>query len=337
MVNKLIQKILPKLDHSISEYVVRDIGLLSASIFNKARGKDISFHFWFMKKNGQANIYRPGHDYAVLSKRMGQKYLRSNIALKRDTQILTKLTEDINQFINKNKELATLKIKWSEFYKIYFAFLTLHMKVYWASTYLLAIKDNNKSSKKIKNIINKLDKAFSYSETLTPRVENYFQRLNIRHFSHEEVTKATRVPKNRSILQLGGKSIILTYNEAVKINKAIQDDYKKFLRKQKGMSGLPVSKGIVTGKVRVIKDFTNFKNLKIGEILVAHQTRPKYNQYLKRAAAIVTTEGSLLCHASIISREFKIPGIVGVKNAVINLKTGDQVEVDANKGIINKI
>ncbi len=57
----------------------------------------------------------------------------------------------------------------------------------------------------------------------------------------------------------------------------------------------------------------------------------------KTAAAFVTDEGGLTCHAAIVSRELKIPCIVGTKNATAVLKTGDRVEVDANKGIVRKL
>ena len=56
-----------------------------------------------------------------------------------------------------------------------------------------------------------------------------------------------------------------------------------------------------------------------------------------KAVAIVTDEGGLLSHAAIISRELKIPCIVGTKFATSMIKTGDLIEVDAEKGIIKII
>ena len=55
---------------------------------------------------------------------------------------------------------------------------------------------------------------------------------------------------------------------------------------------------------------------------------------LKNVVAIVTDEGGLTSHAAIISRELKIPCIIGTSNATQILKDGDEVEVDANNGII---
>jgi len=51
----------------------------------------------------------------------------------------------------------------------------------------------------------------------------------------------------------------------------------------------------------------------------------------------VTDEGSLTSHAAVVSRELRVPCIVGTKIATQALKDGDKVEVDANKGVVRKI
>jgi pyruvate,water dikinase len=55
---------------------------------------------------------------------------------------------------------------------------------------------------------------------------------------------------------------------------------------------------------------------------------------MQKAAAFVTDEGGLTCHAAIVAREMKKPCIIGTKIATKVLKDGDMVEVDANKGIV---
>ena len=74
--------------------------------------------------------------------------------------------------------------------------------------------------------------------------------------------------------------------------------------------------------------------LEIGDILVSPMTRPELMPAVKRAAAIVTDEGGITCHAAIVSRELGIPCIIGTKNATRILKDGDKVEVDANHGVV---
>lgn len=71
-----------------------------------------------------------------------------------------------------------------------------------------------------------------------------------------------------------------------------------------------------------------------GEILVTEMTRPQIFSACSRAAAIVTDEGGIICHAAIVARELGIPCIVGTKTATRMLNDGDEVEVDAENGVV---
>jgi pyruvate,water dikinase len=66
-------------------------------------------------------------------------------------------------------------------------------------------------------------------------------------------------------------------------------------------------------------------------------TSPDWLPLIQKAVAIVTDEGGITSHASIVARELKKPCIVGTKNATKILKDGDQVEVDADSGIVKII
>jgi len=70
---------------------------------------------------------------------------------------------------------------------------------------------------------------------------------------------------------------------------------------------------------------------------VTSMTRPEFVPLMKKAAGVVTDEGGISCHAAIISRELGIPCIIGTKTATRRLKDGDQVEVNADRGIVKII
>jgi len=99
----------------------------------------------------------------------------------------------------------------------------------------------------------------------------------------------------------------------------------------KGMIAYP---GVAKGVVKIIQRPDDIKEMKQDNILVSQMTNPNLVPAMRKAAAIVTNTGGLTCHASILSRELKIPCIVGTKIATKVLKDGDLVEVDANKGIV---
>ncbi|CAM3211081.1 phosphoenolpyruvate synthase [Lactiplantibacillus plajomi] len=102
--------------------------------------------------------------------------------------------------------------------------------------------------------------------------------------------------------------------------------------------GLPASPGLSSGVVHVIDSPKDIDQFKQGEVLVTLMTSPDWVPAMKKAAAIVTNNGGMTCHAAIVSREMQIPCIVGTKSrnlaATDALKTGDVVTVDAKNGIV---
>lgn len=107
------------------------------------------------------------------------------------------------------------------------------------------------------------------------------------------------------------------------------------------LKGTIACTGKTKGKVHIIlltlDPSEAIKQMKKGDILVSPTTGPEMMAAIQKASAIITDEGGLMSHAAVISRELKIPCIVGTKFATKILKEGDLVEVDADKGIIRKI
>jgi len=112
----------------------------------------------------------------------------------------------------------------------------------------------------------------------------------------------------------------------------------RFVRRDKNeYKGMSVSPGRVIGKVRLLKSVLLIATFKKGEILVTGNTTPDFLPAIKKASAILTEKGGSTCHAAIIARELKKPCIVGIKNLISVLKTGDKIEVDADKGLVKII
>jgi len=94
---------------------------------------------------------------------------------------------------------------------------------------------------------------------------------------------------------------------------------------------------IINGEVVLVKNKEELKGNYKGKILVAIQTTPHFVPYLNGVKAIITDEGGVTSHAAIISREFKIPTVVGTQIATKVLKTGDIVEITFKEGKVKKI
>ena len=100
------------------------------------------------------------------------------------------------------------------------------------------------------------------------------------------------------------------------------------------IKGSIACKGYAQGIVKIVNSTLDMAKVNKGDIIVSRNTNPTLMPVLKTAAAIVTDEGGIGCHAAIVSRELKIPCIIGTKTATRVLKDGMMVEVDAEKGII---
>jgi len=119
--------------------------------------------------------------------------------------------------------------------------------------------------------------------------------------------------------------------------RAVTTEAKKEETKIAGepiLKGLGSSPGIATGKVRIVRSLRDIEKVGKGDILVTTMTSPDLVPTMSKCSAIITDEGGVNCHASIVAREMGIPCIVGTKNATSTLKDGEIVTVDAYHGFI---
>lgn len=61
-------------------------------------------------------------------------------------------------------------------------------------------------------------------------------------------------------------------------------------------------------------------------------TDPGWVFLLASAKGVISEKGSLLSHTAIISREIGIPSIVGIKDLMLNIRTGDTIRMNGDTG-----
>jgi phosphohistidine swiveling domain-containing protein len=104
--------------------------------------------------------------------------------------------------------------------------------------------------------------------------------------------------------------------------------------KSQTLKGRCACSGYVEGVAKIIYTKEDSPKVKEGDILVAIGTDFDLMDAIHRSAGIITEEGGLLSHASVVSREMKKPCIIGVSNATSLIKDGDHLILDSKKGII---
>lgn len=168
--------------------------------------------------------------------------------------------------------------------------------------------------------------GFSLDEVLTL---TYDEMLNVGNIDRNELLK--RIEKRRKSFiceHVDGK---MTMVEGGEIEKDSEESETNELK------GQIVCKGIVKGIARVLQSAKEINKVQEGDILITAMTTPDFLPAMEKAAAFVTDEGGLTCHAAIVSREMRKPCIVGTLKATKAFKDGDFIEVDANKGVVRKI
>ncbi len=99
------------------------------------------------------------------------------------------------------------------------------------------------------------------------------------------------------------------------------------------LKGTPCSDGIAEGEALVVTDVTEVKDYQ-DKILVTKMTDPGWVFLLVSAKGVISEKGSLLSHTAIISREIKIPSVVGVENLMSTVRSGDKIRMNGTTGEI---
>jgi len=235
-----------------------------------------------------------------------------------------KLTFDFSQIVEKKRKIIKeLGLKKSLVNKIK------------ATEFLIHWQDERKE-----NILKAIDYVERILLEIAKRIKfdiRYLHYMMPIEISLENIT----AKKFQQELRQRKKGCIYFYD--LKYQKIISGkEYQEFvsrLKKEKRveikeLTGLIANTGTAIGRVKVCLELKSLTKVRKGDILVASMTRPEYIPAIKKAAAIITDEGGITCHAAIVSRELGIPCIIGTKIATKVLRDNDLVEVKGNHGLV---
>src|SRR4051812_1221547 len=115
--------------------------------------------------------------------------------------------------------------------------------------------------------------------------------------------------------------------------EAIAGTYRRDDAPAGALIGLPVSRGTVEGRARVILDLAEAE-LEPGDILVTVYTDPSWSPLFVAIEGLVTEVGGLMTHGAVIAREYGLPAVVGVEHATRLLRDGQRVRVHGTDGFV---
>jgi pyruvate,water dikinase len=74
-----------------------------------------------------------------------------------------------------------------------------------------------------------------------------------------------------------------------------------------------------------------------GDVLVAPSTDPGWTPLFLRASAVVMETGGYLSHGAVVAREFGLPAVVNVRDAMEHIRDGDRLRVDGDHGVVTHL
>jgi pyruvate,water dikinase len=103
------------------------------------------------------------------------------------------------------------------------------------------------------------------------------------------------------------------------------------------MRGTPACGGHAQGRATILSSATEAERLSQGDVLVTRQTDPGWGPVFFLISGLVIERGGMLSHGAIIAREFGIPCVVGVKNAMDRIPSGATVDVNGDSGVVHVV
>ncbi len=99
------------------------------------------------------------------------------------------------------------------------------------------------------------------------------------------------------------------------------------------LSGIGASPGRAAGPPLIVGD-EGEGAATAGAVLVGRVIHPHQAPLFLSIAGVVTEDGGALQHAAILAREFGVPAVVGVADAVTRLATARVIRLDGTTGVV---
>ncbi|MFO7875330.1 MAG: PEP/pyruvate-binding domain-containing protein [Desulfovermiculus sp.] len=114
----------------------------------------------------------------------------------------------------------------------------------------------------------------------------------------------------------------------------IEEDITEPRMRSRQILGQPAGPGVVQGRARVVKSVDDLRLFQAGEILVCDAVDPNMTAIVVLASGIVERRGGMLIHGAIIAREYGLPCVTGVAQALQAIHSQDLITVDGYLGIV---
>lgn len=321
--------------------VQRDISLFSAQAWQKGYQDDLlkflgwSYPVIFYYDGFRVNFYHLQTDFVYFKETITPKLIR-------DDQLFQKLN---TQFVNNIEQLKE-KLKNIDLQSILSIYALIGEIM---SFYVFVVSDTFLAARSEAERSRTLSEGILYEADL--KIETYLQKhlpshqKSFAHFlSMDDIQGLiTKEPLNISEIKKRQKGYIVRNTDIItnlSFDSFCKQQHwslpKNKVLKAQIVQGKTANHGNAQGRAVIVRNKDDFDKVRNGDIIIAVMTNITYTSIFKRAAAVVTDEGGVLCHAAILARELNIPCVVGTSNATQVFKDRDFVILNTAEGLVKK-
>jgi len=102
------------------------------------------------------------------------------------------------------------------------------------------------------------------------------------------------------------------------------------------ISGTGGAPGIVTGPVRHVRTMQDLRDVQPGDIVVTQAIDPAWTPVFGIVGGVISEEGGMLSHATVLGREYGLPVVIGAIGAAGMLAPGEIVTVNGSAGTVRR-
>ncbi len=96
--------------------------------------------------------------------------------------------------------------------------------------------------------------------------------------------------------------------------------------------GVCASRGVACGPVFTVRSSLDLLRFPKGAVLLVETPYPDWASLMDRASAVISETGQVAAHLATVAREFGVPAIFGMKEALTTLENDSLITVDATAG-----
>ncbi len=187
----------------------------------------------------------------------------------------------------------------------------------------------------VKKIIDEIDDVFFlYEKELFPFFDTKHSSEGL--YSEKEVNETGSELRNKILKR---KKEFYRYKSTLPpkfLKNGIEFDDTVMEYGQNSIYGAAASPGTFNGVARVVESIEELSQLEENEILITSNTDPAWTAVFSKVGGLITETGGILSHGAVISREYRIPAVTAVKGATKIFKTGENLVIDGNEGVVYK-